>query len=152
MSQIKIECGCAMVPAYDQYKDCPTCVAASDSYDHDWSVPCPLCNRVASTVLIFAPHVVGRPTDSLTDALLAAIHAANLARSAANAAEPYVHADYAAHEQRIYRLVDALADGDQVLADRFNDALFDITHDGLAWMRQTYTRLARDVTDEREGL
>lgn len=86
--------------------------------------------------------------DALSDALLAAIHAENLARSAANAAEPYVHADYAVHEQRIYRLVDALADGDQVLADRFNDALFDITHDGLAWMRQTYARLARDVADE----
>jgi hypothetical protein len=83
---------------------------------------------------------------ALTGALLDAIHTANLARSAANAAEPYEHAVYEAEEQRIYRLVDALADGNEALGEAFNDALFDITHDGLDWMRRTFDELAKEVS------
>lgn len=83
--------------------------------------------------------------DELVNALMAQIQHENCARYAANAAEPYVHEVYAAHEQRIYRLVDALCDGDEVLADRFNEALFDITHDGLSWQHKVFAELKQDV-------
>jgi transposase len=95
--------------------------------------------------------------EALKEALLSTIHAENIARHEANAAEPYVHATYADHEQRIYRLVDALADGNEELAQRFNDALFDITFDGLAWMRKVWSDLRAEVgyrkaaQDIREG-
>jgi hypothetical protein len=81
---------------------------------------------------------------ALAEALIAAIHQENLARHEANAAEPYVHEVYAAHEDRLDRLVIALCDGNDRLADRFGDALFDITHDGLEWMRMVFNELARD--------
>jgi hypothetical protein len=90
---------------------------------------------------------MGALTPALVDALFEAINAENLARSAANAAQPYVHADYEAHEQRLYRLVAVLADGNEELEDAFNDALFDITHDGVAWMRKVFADIARDVAE-----
>jgi hypothetical protein len=74
----------------------------------------------------------------LAAALIAVIHDENVARHRANAAEPYVHADYEHHESRIHRLVAALADGDEQLEDAFYEALFDITLDGPDWMRRTF--------------
>jgi len=87
---------------------------------------------------------------ALTDALLVAIHAANLRRDEANAAEPYVHAAYAAVEARIDRLVAVLADGDEELADAFGQALFDITHDGLAHLRRVFADIVREQAAQRE--
>lgn len=88
-------------------------------------------------------------TSALTDALFEAINTANLARSAANAAEPYAHDDYEAQEKRLERLVAVLADGDDDLADAFSDALFDITHDGVAWARKVFDDIKRELEDDR---
>lgn len=72
------------------------------------------------------------------------IHEAGLRRHAADAADPYVHADY--HwEDRQRRLIDALADGDDELARAFFEACFDITHDGVAHMVQTFNRIRSDL-------
>lgn len=81
------------------------------------------------------------PLAHLEDALIEALHGENLARDRANAAEPYVHAVYAEHEDRIHRLVDVIADGDERLASALFEALFDITHDGLPWMKKVIAEL-----------
>lgn len=84
---------------------------------------------------------------TLVDELLVAIHATNLDRFAANAAEPYVHADYTAHYERLVRLVVALTDGHEWLREAFLEALFDIVDDGLAWTRKVFADLTAEVAD-----
>ena len=84
------------------------------------------------------------PAD-LAVALIETIVAENIERHNANAAQPYVPEIYAAHEQRIYRLVAALADGNAALEDRFNDALFDMTFDGVTWVTEAFHRIKAEV-------
>lgn len=88
--------------------------------------------------------------DAMIVPLMACIVAENVARAKANAAEPYVHAVYADHEERIGRLVALIADGDDVLEERFYEALFDITYDGVHWALDTFRLMAREVEAERE--
>ncbi|ATN94065.1 hypothetical protein J4U01_gp093 [Mycobacterium phage Kumao] len=85
----------------------------------------------------------------LIDALIEAIVAENIKRYEANAAQPYVHEVYQAHEDRIFRLVAALADGDDDLERLFNDALFDITFDGVDWARKVYRDLKAELESAR---
>lgn len=84
----------------------------------------------------------------LIDELLAMIVAENVARSEANAAEPYRHEVYAEHEARIDRLVAALADGDEWLDAAFSEALFDITYDGLAWARRVWSEMVAERAED----
>lgn len=87
--------------------------------------------------------------EPLAAALITVIHDENVARHKTNGAEPYVHADYEVHEQRIHRLVAALADGDEELEDSFYEALFDITLDGPVWMFRTFHAIVRSLRDLR---
>lgn len=83
-------------------------------------------------------------TEELTTALIEAIHAANLARFEANAAHPYDHSVYENHANRVRRLVAALADGNEQIEYRFNDALYDIVWDGLEWMKKVYAEIKEE--------
>jgi hypothetical protein len=84
----------------------------------------------------------------LTAALIAVIHDENMARHLANCRMPYQHATYEHHESRIHRLCAALADGDEQLEDAFYEALFDITYDGVSWMRDVFYNLRNDQLTE----
>lgn len=84
---------------------------------------------------------------ALTNALFKTINAEVLARAEANAAEPYVHEVYEAHEARIKRMIAVLADGNDTLADMFFDALFDCTYDGLYWQRKVFKQIARKLAE-----
>ena len=82
---------------------------------------------------------------ALTASLIEAIVAENEARYAANAAEPYVHADHQVHEERLDRLVAAVADGDDELEHRFGEALFDIHGSGIAWAKRVFAEIEADI-------
>lgn len=77
--------------------------------------------------------------------LLATADLALDSRAEHDAADPYVHADYRRWEDRQRRLINALADGDDELARAFFEACFDITHDGVAHMVQTFNRIRSDL-------
>jgi hypothetical protein len=68
--------------------------------------------------------------NTLTLALVAACYAAAMDGYRINGEEPYRHDLYTVAEDRRRRLVAAVADGDDELARRWDDALFDITNDG----------------------
>lgn len=86
--------------------------------------------------------------NALIDPIMTLIVAENLARAKANAAEPYVHATYEVHADRIHRLVDVISDGDGELAARFYESLFDITYDGVDWARDVFNRHVADRVEE----
>lgn len=85
----------------------------------------------------------------LIDLLIDQIRTENLARYAANAAEPYDPVAYDDHEQRIGRLVEALCDGDDELVRRFCESLFDITFDGLGWYLTVFAQQSQERAEER---
>lgn len=85
----------------------------------------------------------------LKQELLTTIHDENLKRHEANAADPYVHGVYAEHEDRIYRLIEALCDGDDELARRYGEALFDMTYDGVIWQSNVFASMVQALAEER---
>jgi len=88
---------------------------------------------------------VKKLNDDLTTALIDACYDAMMECYAENAREPYVHARYQVADDRRTRLVDALCDGNEELRYRWDNALFDITHSGYGWARQTFAAIKLNV-------
>ena len=88
-------------------------------------------------------------TENLTTGLITAAYDAQMACYDANAAEPYSHDVYAAADARRQRIVDMLADGDDQLAGKFGDALFDITHEGADSAVRAFNAIRAELLDSR---